>query len=224
MINNYLTLCGEFLNRLDITLSCLNIQVMMSLDTYTDKQLIGLIAQANELAFTVMYHRYYEVLSRSAYKRLQNEDVVEELVQDVFLNLWNKAAQLDPEGNLKSYFFATLRNKVLHELRASMVIAKHAKLIYQQPGYFAEDAHSLLHSKHLEQKFQSVVNDLPPQCREAFTLSRFENLSYKSIAERMDISVNTVEKHIGKALHILRRAFKEYDITLLIFLSWFLFN
>ena len=195
----------------------------MSLITRTDKQLIDLIAQGNELAFTVMYHRYYEVLSRSAYKRLQNEDIVEELVQDVFLNLWNKAAGLDPEGNLKSYLFATLRNKVLHELRASMVIAKHAKVISQQQTYFAEDANSLIHSKHLEQKFQSVVNELPPQCREAFTLSRFEELSYKSIAERMDISVNTVEKHIGKALHILRRSFKEYDITLLVLLGLFLF-
>lgn len=195
----------------------------MSLNTLTDKQLIELIAQGDEAAFTAIYHRYYLALTRSGFKRLQNEFVVEELVQDVFINLWNKAGELDPEGNIKSYLFATLRNKVLHELRASMVIAKHAKIICQQQNYFAEDANSLMHTRHLEEKFESIVKELPPQCREAFTLSRFEELSYKSIAERMDISVNTVEKHIGKALNILRRAFKEYDITLLALLSMSLF-
>lgn len=191
----------------------------MGLSTFTDKQLIELIAQGDETAFTAIYNRYYESLCRSGFKRLQNESIVEELVQDVFVNLWNKAGELDPEGNIKSYLFATLRNKVLHELRSSMVMAKHARIICQQQNQFAEDSYSLMHSKHLEEKFESVVKELPPQCREAFTLSRFEELSYKSIAERMDISVNTVEKHIGKALSILRRAFKEYDITLIALFS-----
>ncbi|HEY0175915.1 MAG TPA: RNA polymerase sigma-70 factor [Pedobacter sp.] len=191
----------------------------MSLLTFTDRQLIVLIAQGDEAAFTAMYNRYYLTLTRSGFKRLQNESVVEELVQDVFVNLWNRAAELDPDGNIKSYLFATLRNKVLHELRASMVIARHARIICQQQNYLAEDTDSLMHTRHLEEKFESIVKELPPQCREAFTLSRFEELSYKSIAERMNISVNTVEKHIGKALNILRRAFKEYDITLLLLLS-----
>lgn len=184
------------------------------LDSYNDNQLIVLISKGNEAALTALYFRYYDLLCRSAFKRLQDESIVEELVQDVFINLWNKAAELDHDGNIKSYLFATLRNKVLHEIRASIAIARHAVILAQQDNVYAPDAMELLHTKDLEQKFQSVVQELPPQCREAFTLSRFENLSYKSIAERMDISVNTVEKHIGKALSILRKSFREFDVTL----------
>lgn len=154
------------------------------------------------------------MLCRSAYKRLHNESIVEELVQDVFINVWKKATELDPNGSIKSYLFATLRNKVLYEIRASIAIAKHAVSLTQQDNGYIPDSFELLHTKHLEQKFHSVMNDLPPQCREAFKLSRLENLSYKSIAERMDISVNTVEKHIGKALGILRKSFREFDISI----------
>lgn len=182
--------------------------------TFNDQQLILLIAGGNQAAMSVLYERYYEMLCRAAFKRLQNESVVEELVQDVFINIWKKAAELDPEGSIKSYLFATLRNKVLYEIRASIAIAKHAVSLTQQDTAYMPDSFELLHTKHLEQKFHSVVNDLPPQCREAFKLSRLENLPYKSIAERMNISVNTVEKHIGKALGVLRKSFREFDITL----------
>jgi len=191
---------------------------MQKFDTYTDKQLIVLIAKGNETAMSVLYMRYYEMLCRSAYKRLQNESVIEELVQDVFINLWNKAAELDHDGNIKSYLFATLRNKVLYEIRASIAIARHAVSLTEREIDYAPDSFELLHTKHLEQKFHSVINELPPQCREAFKLSRLENLSYKSIAAKMDISVNTVEKHIGKALGVLRKSFQEFDITLSILL------
>jgi len=148
---------------------------------------------------SVLYDRYYEVLCRSAFKRLQNETMIEELVQDVFI---------------KSYLFATLRNKVLYEIRASIAIAKHAVNLIEQDSPHVPDSFELLHTKHLEQKFHEVINELPPQCREAFKLSRLENLSYKTIAERMNIYVNTVEKHIGKALGILRKSFREFDTTL----------
>lgn len=187
---------------------------MQKFGDYDDNQLIVLIAKGNENAMSVLYGRYYELLCRSAFKRLQNETVIEELVQDVFINLWHKAANLDHEGNVKSYLFATLRNKVLYEIRASIAIAKHAVNLIEQDSPHVPDSFELLHTKHLEQKFHEVINELPPQCREAFKLSRLENLSYKTIAERMNISVNTVEKHIGKALAILRKSFREFDTTL----------
>jgi RNA polymerase sigma-70 factor, ECF subfamily len=183
---------------------------------YTDEQLTALVSQRDEAAFTVLYHRYYEMLCRSAFKRLPDEALVEELVQDVFINVWNKAAQLDADGNIKAYLFATLRNKVLHELRSRMVVARHAREMMLQNEAQKEDAHDRLDVKHLEQQFQAALQSLPPQCRQAFTLSRVEQLPYRTIADKMNISVNTVEKHIGKALSVLRKTFKEYDITLLL--------
>lgn len=155
------------------------------------------------------------------YRRIPNESTAEEIVQDVFVNLWNKRAQLDVSGNIGAYLYATLRNKVLHELRARFIIDRHTQQLQQtgQPLY-ADDLHSQINAREVEQKINTVIQGLSPQCREAFTLSRFEHLSYKAIAERMNISVNTVEKHIGKALHILRHELREYDTPLVLLIGF----
>jgi RNA polymerase sigma-70 factor, ECF subfamily len=179
----------------------------------TDQELLQHIAQRNEAALTALHQRYYPLLCASAYKRIPDESVVEELVQDVLINFWKKAPFLDLNGNVQAYLFATLRNKVLHELRSRMLMAKHTASMQQDnqemPGH---DGATLLQAKELEQTLQTIIDDLSPQCKEAFTLSRFEQLSYKSIAQRMNISVNTVEKHIGKALDILRRKLGEHTV------------
>jgi RNA polymerase sigma-70 factor, ECF subfamily len=171
----------------------------------TDQELLEQIAQKNEAALTVLHYRYYPLLCAVAIKRIPDEPVVEELVQDVLINLWEKAPLLDLNGNVQAYLFATLRNKVLHELRSRMIKAKYTASLQQDiEERVTNDVDELLQAKELGQKLQIIIDDLSPQCKEAFTLSRFEHLSYKSIAQRMNISVNTVEKHIGKALNILR--------------------
>lgn len=179
----------------------------------TDQELLKHIAHKNEAALTALHYRYYPLLCAAAFKRIPNESIVEELVQDVLINLWEKAPSLDPNGSIQAYLFATLRNKVLHELRSLMMMARHATSLQQEKQeIFEHNAVELLQAKELEQKLQTIIDDLSPQCKEAFTLSRFEQLSYKSIALRMNISVNTVEKHIGKALHILREKLGEHVI------------
>lgn len=186
------------------------IQLFLSL---TDQELLQHIAHKSEAALTVLHYRYYALLCAAAFKRVPDEAIVEELVQDVMINLWEKAPSLDPHGNVQAYLFATLRNKVLHELRSRMIMAKRSlSLWHEKQEVFEQDAAELLQAKELEQKMQHIIDDLSPQCKEAFTLSRFEQLSYKSIALRMNISVNTVEKHIGKALHILREKLGEHVI------------
>lgn len=171
----------------------------------TDQELLAHIARKSEAALAVLHDRYYLLLCAVAIKRISDESIVEELVQDVFLNFWEKASSLDSNGNVYAYLFATLRNKVLHELRSQMLLTKRSSTLQlAQPERLEHDAADLLQAKELEEKLQTIIEDLSPQCKEAFTLSRFEHLSYKSIAQRMNISVNTVEKHIGKALNILR--------------------
>ncbi|WP_346317626.1 RNA polymerase sigma-70 factor [Chitinophaga sp. YIM B06452] len=179
----------------------------------TDQELLEQVAHKSEAALTVLHYRYYALLCAAAFKRIQDEAVVEEIVQDVLINFWEKAPTLDRHGNVQAYLFATLRNKVLHEMRARMIMAKHAiSLQEEQPGIFTHEAVEMLQAKELEQKLHIIIDDLSPQCKEAFTLSRFERLSYKSIAQRMNISVNTVEKHIGKALNILREKLGEHVV------------
>ncbi len=177
----------------------------------TDQELLKLIAHKNEAALTALHYRYYPLLCATAFKKIPDEAIVEELVQDVLINLWEKAPSLDLDGNVQAYLFATLRNKVLHELRSRMMMARRSSSLQQEKQeVFEHDAAALLQAKELEQQLQNIIDDLSPQCKEAFTLSRFERLSYKSIAQRMNVSVNTVEKHIGKALNILRDKLGEH--------------
>ncbi|GAA4315423.1 RNA polymerase sigma-70 factor [Compostibacter hankyongensis] len=184
------------------------------------------LREGNVQAFEMLYNRYYAALCRKTYKRIPSVPRAEEIVQDVFVNLWVKAASLYAGGNVRAYLYATLQNKILHELRTAYTRSRYLKDIRdlaRQEGELSASGHaealslSALYVKEAEMQISHAVAALSPQCREAFRLSRDEQLSYKEIAERMHISVNTVEKHVGKALRILRLRLKEYgDVMLLL--------
>ncbi|WP_255564074.1 RNA polymerase sigma-70 factor [Pedobacter sp. HMWF019] len=173
----------------------------------------------NIKAFETVYGMFYVQLCRVAYKKLGDEALVEELVQDVFLNLWVKRKSLDTEGNLQAYLYATLRNKALSELRNRLLRSQHYIKVREEGGMFSVNIEDEYVARETELKIKKIIDSLPPQCREAFILSREEQLSYKAIAERMNISVNTVEKHVGKALKKLRTEFKDYNTPIIILLG-----
>ncbi|MFT2009996.1 RNA polymerase sigma-70 factor [Pontibacter sp. 13R65] len=189
----------------------------------SDDDLLQLIAQKNERAFTVLYNRYYTELCKAAFKKVPDEPVVEEIVQDVFVALWNNAERLDISNNIRSYLFATLRNKVLYEIRTR--ISKRALALNFEPvNEFSSsvDISEIIAANELEKRIHAVIDGLSPQSREAFRLSRFEQMSYQMIAEQLHVSVGTVEKHISKALAALRKELARTDSALLIALTLYL--
>lgn len=200
--------------------------IIANFTPYTDQELLAGIQQGDEQAFTLLYKRYYLPLCKKAFQRIPSIALVEEIVQDVFVNFWKKAASLDTNGNIKAYLYATLRNKILHELRTEATRSFYRKK-WEALTRTKVAAQSLnwMYARETEAKIDQVVTALSPQCREAFRLSRFEHLSYKEIAERMHLSVNTVEKHVSKALRILREELNKYgtDVSFLIAL-YFVFH
>ncbi|RVU01213.1 RNA polymerase sigma-70 factor [Mucilaginibacter limnophilus] len=191
----------------------------------TDPYLLQQIVAKDERAFTIVYNKYYLDLCHTAFKKIPDEPAVEEIVQDVFIALWKNAATLDINGDLKSYLFATLRNKVLYALRTRI---SHAALSahFEPVTEFSTSVNAvdLLTAKELEYRIHAVIESLSPQSREAFKLSRFEQMPYKMIAEQLNISVSTVEKHISKALSVLRKEFSEIDGALVIALAIYFSN
>jgi RNA polymerase sigma-70 factor (ECF subfamily) len=188
--------------------------------TYSDHELLIALHCGDKKAFEALYFRYFTPLSSYAYKKLQDEYIVAELVQDVFVDIWKKHETLDTEGEVAGLLYAMLRNKALHELRARLIQSKHIEAFTQlHKNDVADVVTDGLYVRQMEEKMQQAVNRLSPQCKNAFTLSRYEHLSYKEIAERMSISVNTVEKHIGKALQLLRQEFQEYHLPAVILLG-----
>jgi RNA polymerase sigma-70 factor (ECF subfamily) len=188
--------------------------------TYSDRELLIALHCGDKKAFEALYFRYFRPLTAYAFKKLQDEYVVTELVQDVFIDIRKKRETLDMEREVAGLLYAMLRNKALHELRARLIQSKHIEEFTQlHKNDIADVVTDELYARQMEEKMLQAVNKLSPQCKNAFTLSRYEQLSYKEIAEKMCISVNTVEKHIGKALQHLRQEFQEYHLPVIILLG-----
>lgn len=178
-----------------------------SFTSFSDQELLELVQEKDESAFSILYERYYIPLCKKAYQRIPFQTRVEEIVQDVFVNLWTKASLLDSGGNVKAYLYATLRNKVLHSLRTERNRKFYMKKLSElKEKKVSEKPQPLqtLYATETQETINRIIEQLSPQCRTAFKLSRFEQLSYKEIAQRMQISASTVEKHISKALRIFK--------------------
>ncbi|WP_413668277.1 RNA polymerase sigma-70 factor [Mucilaginibacter sp. Mucisp86] len=172
-----------------------------------------MIRDGDAVAFKLLYLRYFSKLCKSGFQKIQNEKIVEEIVQDIFFDLWRKRQELDANQEIAAFLNALLRNKILHEWRANSIRTKHVALYSQLNNSIIDESLSEMHSaREIQEKLAIAISNLSPQCRQAFELSRYEDLSYREISERMAISVKTVEKHIGKALKILKLQFKEHNI------------
>lgn len=145
----------------------------------------------------------------------------EELVQDMFTQLWDKRAQLELRTSLRSYLFTAARNRCLNFIKHQNVRAQHEDHVKGAPPNSEADASAAMEQAELKACIDQAISALPDRCREAFRLSRFDGLSYKEIAARMDISPRTVEVQIGKALKILRAELREYFPLIFILLHLF---
>ena len=169
----------------------------------SDLELFALVKHENIDAFEVMYKRYWPELLDSAYKRLQSRQKAEDIVQEIFISLYNKRALLELTVSVKAYLSQALKFKVLNEYRAEGV-----RNMYVKHTFFSDhskiDFANELEIKELHSKIDATLACLPQKCRQVFSLSRKENMTNKEIAMELNISVSTVEKHIGKALKTLR--------------------
>lgn len=149
-------------------------------------------------------------------------DEAEDLVQQAFVKLWEKRTSLDITWSVKSYLYKMVHNAALNQIRH----AKTKEKYHQFNAQPLENAHEMPEDTlpELRQKFQKALQDLPPQCRNIFELSRFEELKYREIAEQLQISVKTVETQMGKALKMMRLHLADYLVTLVglcFYLSFF---
>lgn len=183
---------------------------------YSDPELISLWQQGDEKAFDCLYKRYVVFLVNTAAKKIRSVETAKELVQDVFMNVYLLRDQLQTTASLKSYLFTALRNKIFNYYRNEFRKKKNEQNGYHNLHVVANTIHNEYEVKELQLQLQEVIQELPPQCRKVFLLSREEQLSHKEIAERLNISPNTVDQHLQKALRLLRAAVG----TVLLLLLW----
>lgn len=170
----------------------------------------------------MLFRTYYQPLCKYAYSFLQDKENAEEIVQSTFLLVWEKRETLEIRTSVKPYLYAMVRNACLNVLKHEKIKQKHAGEEIALAERSHDSVNHVVASNELEQRIKVAVEELPEQCRLVFKLSRFEELKYSEIAEQLNISVKTVENHMGKALRIMREQLRDYLPLILVILNGFL--
>lgn len=181
------------------------------------KQLFELLLSGEEASFKVVYNHFYPKLFYFVYEYVPYKNLAEDIVHDTFMTVWRKRLQLKPDTNLNAYFYTLAKNNSLKKIRdqkyRSMIIESSHQSDFElelNAGALARLDTSDLTFKEIEKIIQTTLNELPPQCRTVFKLSRFENKKNREIADELGVSVKTVEGHVTKAIKSFKVALKEY--------------
>ena len=178
---------------------------------------------SNELVFEGLFRDYYERLCNYANTMVNDIAEAEELVQNMFVTVWEKRESIEIHTSVKSYLYRAVHNHCLNRIKHEKVRQSYGEDYRYLVTDGFDNATQELIGKELELQINRAIEALPPQCRQVFRMSRFENLTYAEIAEQLDLSVKTIENHIMKALKILRTELKDYLPTLL-WILWFKMN
>lgn len=159
----------------------------------------------NEQIFDFLFSAYYRQLCMYAFNFVHDIEIAKELVQDVYIQLWEKALPEENQQALKSFLYTSVRNAAIDQLRHSKTHSLYEQKILasvsEQYSIFDE-----IIIDDLEEKIESVICRLPPQCQKIFRMNRMENKKYKEIADELQISLKAVEAQISKALNLLKAA------------------
>ena len=186
--------------------------------TYTSADIVPQIAQGNKSAFESLFKSYYSNLCGYAVKYVWELDQAEEIVQDLFFNLWNKRNDLYISSSVESYLFRAVRNACLNYLKHKKIRENYASYVQDSynPGQGLDD--NPIESLELQKKIDDTIALMPSERKKIFLMSRYDGLKYKEIAEKLGISVKTVEAQMGKALKFLREELKEFLVILILML------
>ncbi len=166
----------------------------------------------DEATFEEAFKSNFKGLHAYAGTILQDSDMAEEAVQDVFLKLWENRHRMAIHTSLRAYLYKAVYHECLNALKHLKVQRK-----YMEEAMFTHDDHTEdAADTELRRQLQEALVQLPEKCRTVFQLSRFEELKYQEIADRLGISLKTVEAHMGKALRLLRLRLADF-LSLLIF-------
>ncbi len=171
----------------------------------------------NKDIFEQLFKEHFVHLCNFAQNYVTDIDDAKEIVQDVFINLWNKRETIDSNKSIISYLFTSVKNRCFNFIRDNKKFQSHV-LDIDIADYDISYEIDIDSGNELQMKIDEAFNKLPEKCRQIFKLSRFEELKYKEIAERLNISIKTVEAQMSKALRVLRTELKDYIITILIIL------
>lgn len=188
---------------------------------YTDQALAYRLKDGDHAAFTEIYRRYWSVLWAHALKMVRNEDDARDLIQELFVGLWEKSDQLNPEANLAGYLYTILRNRILDLIEQQKVRAGHLESLARFGTRSQRTVLETITEREFMQALSHEVAQLPAKMRRIFELRTKEHLSYREIAEHLEISDKTVKKQINNAIKIIKPRLHNPGSWLMIILPFF---
>lgn len=176
----------------------------MPIDLLSDEELLSQLQQGKRDAFNQMYERYYSLLYAHAYRKLQSKEEVRDILQNLFIHIWNNRENIIIHSSLSSYLYTSVRNRILNFIRDTKVREQYMASIQE----FSEKGENLIESQLQEKELIRIVEQeialLPPQMRLIFEMSRNLEMSHQEIADELNISPLTVRTQVRNALRILR--------------------
>ena len=171
---------------------------------YTDEEIIDRLSSDDRLAFEHIFKCYYSVLCKFCLKYVRVETVAEEIVQDIFINIWERRTQITINSSIKAYLYTAVRNRSFNYLKLQLPKDQKMTQLDNIAIIETDSKEKDMMFDELKVHVKLAIEKLPNKCRIVFNLSRDSGLTYKEIAEELDISVKTVENQIGLALKKLR--------------------
>jgi RNA polymerase sigma-70 factor (family 1) len=181
--------------------------------------LIRGLRAGNRQVFEEIFNTWYDPLVRYCMQRLYSQEDAEEIVQDIFIKLWVRREELNYSPSLKSYLYRTALNRIINFQEHQQVRNAHRTHVLTESNHVSSESASI-NAKEIQWLAAEAVNSMPKKRKMVYELSRRDGLSYAEIAEKMGVSVKTVEAHLTAALVQMRTHLKDYLPVAVILLSF----
>lgn len=163
------------------------------------------IKSDNIFAFHMLYEKYSRKVFRFVYSMLKSVEDSENIVQDVFMNIWINRHRVDKDSSVKSYLFTITYNASVSVIRKKVKETEFLEYLSALPLQEFDPVNNEVEYNDLLVRIDTIVNELPARQKEIFRLHKFEGLKYHEISDRLNISVNTIENHMSCALKTIRK-------------------
>lgn len=185
--------------------------------TGSDSQILEAIKRDDNGAYEMVFREYYRPMTAYAFRFLSNLSDSESIVQDVFLRLWQKRREIMITSSLQHYLFRSVKNQCINHIEHEKIKTGYQAFVIKNETDRSEYSEFFLEFG-LKRKIEAAIAALPEKRQEIFRLAREEGLKYREIADRLEISVKTVETQMTLALKQLRESLKEYKNLVMFFL------
>ena len=194
---------------------------MKDFTLYNDEELMQEIKADNMFAFDVLYKKYSKKLYKFGYSILKSKEETENLIQDVYLNLWENRHKVEKDSSVKSYVFTITYNSAISVIRKKAKESQFVEYLKSLQQINIEPVNVELEYNELTKKLDEIVKALPQRQKEVYLMHKVDGLKYSEITERLHISVNTIENHMSRALKTIRKKLGNYSLIAILF--WYLF-